>query len=296
MIGIFDSGVGGLSILKAVQKRLPCEALSYVADSGHAPYGERSVEFITERSLTLTRHLIERHHCAIIIVACNTATACAIEQLRLNYPGVAFVGVEPAVKPAALVTQTGAVAVWATRGTLRSERFNTLISRVAARITTLRIECDGLAAAIERDDPAVIRQLCHAYAQQTLRMGQQGQPQQPVVDTVVLGCTHYPFAMPTIREALAQAQSCATPSAGPPSPIALMNPATAVAEQTARLLSERQDHVRQQQPALSTALRPERPDAPGRLQLATTGSTRQLTTLTERWLGVQGVAAVALSI
>jgi glutamate racemase len=280
VIGIFDSGVGGLSILKAVQKRLPCEAVSYLADSGHAPYGERSVEFITERSLALAQHLIEQHQCAIIIVACNTATACAIEQLRSNYPGVAFVGVEPAVKPAAAVTQTGAVAVWATRGTLRSARFNTLVSRVASRITTLRIECDGLAAAIEHDDPAVIRQLCHAYAQQTVDLGQQ---HQLAVDTVVLGCTHYPFALPAIGEALEQAALSRPASTHSHPPMALMNPATAVAEQAARLLSER----RQPQVDCST---------PGRLMLATTGSTQQLTALAERWLGVAGVAAARLSI
>lgn len=189
-IGVFDSGVGGLSVLRALQAELPQESWVYVADSGHAPYGERNDEHVLQRSHRIADYLLAQHHIKALVVACNTATAAAIKQLRAAYPALPIVGIEPALKPAAAQSKTGVVGVMATRGTLNSEKFRTLLEMLHGQATFVLQACDGLADAIEHDDEARIARLCADY---TAAMGRFG-ASTGAMDTLVLGCTHYPFA------------------------------------------------------------------------------------------------------
>lgn len=190
-VGIFDSGLGGLSVLRAVRAQLPGEALLYVADSLHAPYGERDNGFIVERTLAIGEWLISQGAKALV-VACNTATAesIALARERLAIP---LIGVEPGVKPAASQSRTRVAGVLATQVTLRSERFRTLIERHA---TDCRFICQpghGLVEAVERCDigSAELRTLLASYIEPMLDAG---------ADTLVLGCTHYPFLDAAIRD------------------------------------------------------------------------------------------------
>lgn len=184
-IGVFDSGLGGLSVLRSIRQRLPDARLLYVADSGHAPYGERSDDYICARSLAIAEFLFGQG-AQLLVIACNTATAAAATAVRSRYPEGRIVGVEPGLKPAAAQTRNGRVGVMATTGTLRSERFRLLAQAHAAHLDLRLQACTGLAAAIESgevDAPAVRERVathCAALREQA-------------VDTVVLGCTHYPF-------------------------------------------------------------------------------------------------------
>lgn len=190
-IGVFDSGIGGLSILRALRHALPQEDFIYVADTGHAPYGERSEDFVQARAEHIAQDLIERQGIKLLVVACNTATAVAIQALRNRWPQCPIVGVEPALKPAAAISKTQRVGVLATRGTLASEKFAHLQSSIAGATEFVRQPCDGLAAAIEDGDSARTRELCERYVHALGSLGTQaGQ-----IDTLVLGCTHYAFAM-----------------------------------------------------------------------------------------------------
>jgi glutamate racemase len=188
-IGVFDSGVGGLSVLRALQAELPQENLVYVADSGHAPYGERDDRHVLERSHAITDYLIAQHHIKALVVACNTATAAAIHALRLAYPSLPVIGIEPALKPAATRSKTGCVGVMATRGTLQSDKFQHLLQSLQSQAEFLLQPCDGLADAIEHSDTHAISELCRTYIDALGTFGHQ--PGQ--MDTLVLGCTHYPF-------------------------------------------------------------------------------------------------------
>jgi glutamate racemase len=262
-IGVFDSGVGGLSILKALRAELPHEDFVYVADSGFAPYGEREECFVVERSRLIAQHLLDHEHLPIksLVIACNTATAAAIHLLRQDYPALPIIGVEPALKPAIAISQTKRIGVMATRGTLNSRKFQTLLGSLAEQASFICQPCDGLANAIERHDATTIEALCSDY---TRAMGQFGL-NRGEIDTLVLGCTHYPFASQHLRDLL-----------GPD--IELVDNGAPVARQTRRV---------------TTAL--EHGPMPGQLTLLTTGQVEALTTAAQRWLDTD-IRAQALHV
>ncbi len=190
-IGVFDSGVGGLSVLHHIRNILPSERLIYVADSAHVPYGDKSHPYIESRSLTLTRFLIEQGADAIVI-ACNTATAAAAQTLRDRFT-LPILGMEPAVKPAVLATQSCVVGVLATVGTLESARFAALLEKYAGKVKIVTQGCPGLVEQVERGDLHSLetRRLIERYTAPLLDQG---------ADTLILGCTHYPFLAPLIRD------------------------------------------------------------------------------------------------
>ena len=215
-IGIFDSGLGGLSIWKDIQKLLPNEEFYYLADSLHAPYGDKSPEDILSLSIKNTEFLLDLN-CKLIVVACNTATTNAISYLRAHY-SVPFIGIEPAIKPAALNTKTGKVGVLATKGTLGSSLFHHTASNHAAGITIIDQIGTGLVPLIEAGDATSddTRRLLLKYLTPMLDAG---------VDHIVLGCTHYPFLMPLLNELL-------------PNDIRVLDCGMAVARQTHKVLQE----------------------------------------------------------
>lgn len=254
-IGVFDSGLGGLSVLRAIRQELPAAELLYFADSGHAPYGERSAEFIVARSLHIADFL-HAQGAQLLVVACNTATATAVEQLRQRHPRWPIVGVEPGIKPAAALTRNGRVGVLATTGTLRSQRFQLLSQAHAAHVQLQLQPCPGLAAAIEGGNleaPELKQVVQHCCA--PLR--------EAGADTVVLGCTHYPFVAHHIQAAL-----------GPG--VQLIDTAQAVARRTAQL---------------ALALPPQAGGAasgpPATVQLWTTGDAGHLREVAARWLSFE---------
>lgn len=214
LIGVFDSGVGGLSVLKALREQRPDIPLLYIADSGHAPYGERDVAHVVDRSLRITRYLVDQG-AALVVVACNTATAAAIEAMRAEFPALTLVGVEPGVKPAAAQSPTHRIGVMATPSTLTSPRFATLVARHAPDCLVVPMPCPGLAAAIEggRGSMPMVRQLLDQFC---------GRLAAEHIDNVVLGCTHYPFVADEIAERL-----------GPQ--VQILDTASAVARQAIRL-------------------------------------------------------------
>lgn len=198
-VGVFDSGVGGLSILRALLAEMPQARYVYLADGAHSPYGERQPEHVADRAHRITSGLRTHYGIDALVVACNTATALAIESLRAEHPEWPIVGVEPALKPAASLTRTGHIGVMATRGTVESERYARLRERLEAGASMpLHFSsqaCDGLADAIERDDQPAISELCQRYWVAL----QAKSKHLPSIDTLVLGCTHYPFAADEIR-------------------------------------------------------------------------------------------------
>jgi glutamate racemase len=265
-IGVFDSGVGGLSVLQALRRALPQAQFVYVADSAHAPYGEKTAAFVQERSHAIARFLHERHGIAALVVACNTATAAAAESLRQAWADMPLVGVEPAIKPAARLSRTGHIGVMATRGTVGSARFARLLHDFGQGAHWHVRACDGLASAIENSTAASlledekIRALC---AHHTSALGQFG-TEAGQIDTLVLGCTHYVFVRDTLQALL-----------GPK--VQLVDTGAAVARQTQRLLGWA--------PAASAAggdaLAPV-----AQIQLLTTGSLNALQMAAQRWLGL----------
>ncbi|MDN3517046.1 glutamate racemase [Aquisalimonas lutea] len=192
-IGVFDSGLGGLSVLRAIRTRLPAEDLLYAADAARVPYGSRSAGEIRERALVLAEFLVGQGAKALVI-ACNTATAVAADALRERFP-VPVVAMEPAIKPAVASTRTGVVGVLATEGTLSSARFAALLEQYAGSVRVVTQPCPGLVAAVEagETDGARIRGLLEEYLQPLEAAG---------ADTVILGCTHYPFLVPALRSML----------------------------------------------------------------------------------------------
>ncbi len=215
-IGVFDSGVGGLSVLREIRARLPCESLLYFADSGHVPYGEKSPEFIRERCRTIAAFLLERGAKALV-VACNTATAAGVADLRECYPQLPLVGMEPAVKPAALATRSGVVGVLATTGTLKSAKFAALLDRFASDVRVITQPCPGLVECIEAGQLQTpgTRRLLEGLVLPLVAQG---------CDTLILGCTHYPFVKPLLREIL-------------PADVVLVDTGTAVARHLETLLT-----------------------------------------------------------
>lgn len=252
-IGVFDSGVGGLSVLNALRAELPHERFVYFADTAHAPYGERGDDYVAQRARTVAQQLIERHGIKALVVACNTATAAAIHLLRPIYPSMPLVGLEPALKPAVALSTTGHIAVLATRVTLESAKFRALHAAMADRATFSLVPCDGLAAAIESFDAAQIAALCQRYTAAAGRFG--AEPGQ--IDTLVLGCTHYPFVADELRRHTGAS-------------VRFIDTGAPVAQQTRRLLAAAH--------ALADG------DAVGQVQLETSGAPERLAAAAARWL------------
>jgi glutamate racemase len=203
-------------VLRHLQGQHPGRDLIYVADQAHVPYGEKSADFIRARSHAITRFLLARH-AAPIVVACNTASAAALSDLRLHYPDTPFVGMEPAVKPGALATRSGVVGVLATAGTFESQRYADLMARFARDVRLVEDRCAGLVALIEAGqlDTPESEALLVRVLEPMLAAG---------ADTLVLGCTHYPFVEPLIRRL-----------AGPQ--VTIIDPAPAVVRQVGRVLA-----------------------------------------------------------
>ena len=215
-IGIFDSGVGGLSVLLEVRRELPHEDLLYVADSGHAPYGEKPADFIERRATSIVNFFINEGAKAVV-VACNTATGVAIEALRARWP-MPIVGIEPAIKPAAAVTKSGIIGVLATSQTIASARFARLAGTFGSGVEIVAQACPGLVEQIESGDlsSAETRSLVEDYVRPLIERG---------ADTLVLGCTHYPL----VRAAI---ESVAGPT------VTVIDPAAAVAREVRRRLEQ----------------------------------------------------------
>lgn len=217
-IGVFDSGVGGLTVLAEVQRLLPDESLLYVADCGHIPYGEKSPEFIRERCVTVAE-FFRGQGAKALVVACNTATVAAVADLRERYPDWPLVGMEPAVKPAAAATRSGVVGVLATTGTLQSAKFAALLDRFASDVRVVTQPCPGLVELIEAGDlqSQALRELLLGYVRPLLDAG---------CDTLILGCTHYPLLRPLLAQMV-------------PATVSLIDTGAAVARQLQRLLQAR---------------------------------------------------------
>lgn len=251
-IGVFDSGLGGLSVLRSIRQQLPAAQLLYVADSGHAPYGERGDDYVCARSLAIADFLY-RQGAQLLVIACNTATAAAATALRARYPEGRIVGVEPGLKPAAALSRNGRVGVMATNGTLRSERFRLLAQAHAAHLDLRLQACTGLAAAIEAgetDSPAV-RERVDTHCTELRAQD---------VDTVVLGCTHYPFVAHHIQAAMGDG-------------VRLIDTSDAVARRTVSLVGTLENEA-----AADAAT------APPLAHLWTTGDIATLQGFVQRWL------------
>jgi len=214
-IGIFDSGVGGLSVLRAIRALMPEEPVIYFGDQGHVPYGPRSLEQVRNYSEAITKFLLNLD-AKLIVVACNTASAAALHYLRDKFAGIPFVGMEPAVKPAAEYTQSGLVGVLATPATFQGALYASVIERFANGVQIFQQTCPGLVELIEQGnlegkEPRII-------LEDALRpMLDRG------IDTVVLGCTHYPFVIPLIKQIVGET-------------VRVIDPAPAVAKQVERRL------------------------------------------------------------
>ena len=214
-IGIFDSGVGGLSVLSAVQRLLPGESLIYIADQAHVPYGSRTLNEVRSLSEGITRYLLAQG-AKLIVVACNTASAAALHHLRQAFPQVPFVGMEPAVKPAAERTKSGVVGVLATPATFQGELYASVIERFANGVIVLQDTCPGLVMEVDAGhlDSPHVRAILERALKPMLAQG---------IDTVVLGCTHFPFVIPTIESIVG-------------SGVRVIDPSPAIARQVERLL------------------------------------------------------------
>jgi glutamate racemase len=213
---MFDSGVGGLSVLREILQVIPDRDVVYVADSAHVPYGTKRPEFIRERSLAIASFLVETHRAETVVVACNTATTHAVSALRERFTSIPVVGMEPAVKPAAAATRSGIVGVLATPATLGGDRFMELAQRYTEGIELLTQPSPGLVEQVEAGDlggPETER-LIRLYTEPMLARG---------ADTIVLGCTHYPFLRGTLQRIVGPA-------------VTLIDTGAAVARQTARVL------------------------------------------------------------
>ncbi len=250
-IGIFDSGVGGLSVWREMVRALPHEEMLYFADQAHVPYGPRPAAQIRGFCETITRWLLGQG-CKAVVVACNTASAAALKHLRDTFPGVPVIGMEPAVKPAAALTRAGVVGILATPATFQGRLFQATAGRHASGIRLVNQVCDGLAEHVERGDPDDPRTLAllDCYLGAVLDQG---------ADVVVLACTHYPFLMEAIR------RRC-----GPG--VTVIDPAPAIARHLAHTLRARG----------MLASR----DEPGRSRFCTSGEAAAL----QRFLVTHGLA------
>jgi glutamate racemase len=258
-IGIFDSGVGGLSVLRAIRAQMPEESVIYFGDQGHIPYGPRPMEQIRDFSEVITKFLLEQG-AKVIVVACNTASAAALKYLREKFPAVPFVGMEPAVKPAAEYTRTGKVGILATPATFQGELYASVVERFANGVEIFQNTCSGLVQEIEQGN---------LNGDETRRILEEAlQPMlEKNIDTVVLGCTHYPFVIPLIQEIVGEG-------------VRVIDPAPAVARQVRRVL-EAQGLKRTS-------------DQPGMTKLITSGDVDKLETLLPMLLGESGQIRKAL--
>jgi glutamate racemase len=252
-IGVFDSGVGGLSVLRAMRQLMPEESVIYFGDQGHVPYGPRSMEQVRDFSEAITYFLLDQN-AKLIVVACNTASAAALHYLREKFPDVSFVGMEPAVKPAAEHTRSGIVGVLATPATFQGALYASVLERFANGVQVLQHTCPGLVAQIEKGD--LDGHETRAILEDALRpMLERG------IDTVVLGCTHYPFVIPLIEQVVGEN-------------VRVIDPAPAVAKQTKRLLEAGE----MKQPAGECA----------EVQLYTSGDVDSFLSLLPKLLGESG--------
>lgn len=263
VIGVFDSGIGGLSVLRALHAALPGARYQYLADNAWAPYGERAADALRERIAALVRAWRTESTPDLLVLACNSATAVAIDALRREHPDLPIVGIEPAVRPALGLTSSGQVGVLATRATLQSARYRALRDAcLACAGPGLQIHdhaADGLADAIERNDETAVKGLCRSHLHALLTRA-------PAIDTLVLGCTHYPLVEAAWRAAWTR-------------PLRLVDPAEAVARRVASLLGA----------------------APGcgahaALQWRSTGDTAVLAQAAQRWLGLHQAAVQRLTL
>ncbi len=253
-IGIFDSGVGGLSVFRAIREELPHEGLLYLGDQKHIPYGPRSKQEIRDFAIGITHFLLEQG-AKLIVVACNTASAAALYDLRELFPSIPIVGMEPAVKPAAKTTHTGKIGVIATPTTFKGDLYASVVARFGQDIRIFQNTCPGLVEQIEGgqiQSPAT-RSILEQSLSPMLAEG---------VDTIVLGCTHYPFVIPQIRE-IAGSEVC------------LIDPAPAIARQVRRQLIARN--------LLNTQ------DAKGNMLFFTSGAADVLAEQLEYLLGIKGI-------
>ncbi|MDP1779429.1 MAG: glutamate racemase [Anaerolineales bacterium] len=214
-IGVFDSGVGGLSVLRSIREQMPEEDVIYFGDQGHVPYGPRSMEQIQNFSEGITKFLL-KHDSKIIVVACNTASAAALKYLRATFPGISFVGMEPAIKPAAETTKTGRVGVLATPATFQGALYASVVERFGAEVELFQHTCPGLVGQIEKGD-------LDSSATRTILENALKPMLDKNIDTVVLGCTHYPFVIPLIEQIVGEN-------------VRVIDPAPSVARQVRRLL------------------------------------------------------------
>lgn len=219
-IGIFDSGVGGLSVLREISKQIPDSPIIYFGDQFHVPYGPRELDEVYSLSKVITQFLLNLG-AEIIVVACNTASAAALYPLRQEFPDIPFVGMEPAVKPAAEKTHTGKVGVLATPATFQGKLYNSVVERFAKNVKIYQNTCSGLVQEIEKGNFSGIetRKILENALYPML---------ENEIDSVVLGCTHYPFVIPLIKEIVG-------------SEVTVIDPAPAVAKQTMRILSKNGD-------------------------------------------------------
>ncbi len=255
-IGIFDSGVGGISVLRAIREQMPSESVIYFGDQGHIPYGSRSLKEIQGFSEAVTCFLLAQD-VKIIVVACNAASAAALKYLREKFPAVQIVGMEPAVKPAAEHTHTGKVGVLATPATFQGALYASVVERFANGVELFQDTCPGLVQQIET---GVL------HGRETRRILQEAlQPMlEKNIDTVVLGCTHYPFVIPLIQRIVGEG-------------VRVIDPAPAVARQTGRLLE-------------AAGMR-NLSDAKGSLKFYTSGDPQRLLSLLPMLLGEIGEVA-----
>lgn len=216
-IGIFDSGVGGLSVLRAMWAELPRHDMLYVADSANCPYGPRPEADIRRFSLAISRFLIDEG-CPVITVACNTASAAALHSLRIAFPTVSFVGMVPAVKPAALHTRSGVVGVLATPATSHGALYQEVVTRFGRGVKVLAQICPGLVGQIESgaQDSDETRDMIARCIAPLIDAG---------ADTIVLGCTHYPFVQHLVAELV-------------PAETEIIEPSAAVARQCHRIVTQ----------------------------------------------------------
>lgn len=250
-IGVFDSGVGGLSVLRALTAQMPSESVIYVADQAHVPYGPRTLEQVRRLSEGIVRYLLGRD-AKLIVVACNSASAAALTYLRAAFPDVPFVGMEPAVKPAAEGTHTRVVGVLATPATFQGALYASVVERFAAGVTVLKDTCPGLVEQIEAGDltGTETRRILERALSPMLSQG---------IDTVVLACTHFPFVIPLIQEIVGER-------------VNVIDPAPSVARQALRLLDAADARAQA--------------GAAGLVEYFTSGDTAGLQRMLKRLLGV----------
>lgn len=261
-IGVFDSGIGGLSVLRALIKAMPARRFIYMADTGYAPYGERNDEYIIDRSHEIAHWMHETQNTAGLVIACNTATAAAAKSLRQKYgQNWRIIGVEPGLKPAAVLSQTGRIAIMATASTLQSEKFQKLISHTKESteqdLTIFSCPCNGLAKAIEDFDEEKIEQLISDYTSQVKASKS---------DVVALGCTHYCLLQAQIEKMLPGIQ--------------VLDTGEAIAKHAASLFTKQVA----QSNSISSAMCDHGCFSPQPLQAWSTGDIKQLENAIARWL------------